>query len=82
MRWSTHYSLDALEYSPLTIHHSPLTTHYSLDAMEYCLYFINGSNHADGKPPPYVSNHVGFTAPSSDGSWSIFFDGVDDWLSQ
>ena len=45
--------------------------------LQWSLYFLNGSNHDDGVPPPYISNHVAMHGPP----FSQFFDGVDDWCA-
>ena len=47
--------------------------------LAYSLYFLNGSNHADGKPPPVVSNHVALYGNPQD-NWRGFFQGVDEWI--
>ena len=44
--------------------------------LDYSLYYLNGSNHDDGLPPEYVSNHVALYGPP----WHSFFDGVDEWI--
>jgi hypothetical protein len=38
------------------------------------LYFINGSNHFDGKPPPYISNHVALSGGA--GNYDGYFSGT------
>ena len=45
--------------------------------LDYSLYFLNGSHHADGRPPPFVSNHVALYGPP----WDAFFTGVDEWVT-
>jgi hypothetical protein len=43
--------------------------------LDFSMYFLNGSNHDDGKPPPVISNHVALYGPP----WRAFFEGVDQW---
>jgi len=45
--------------------------------LSYSLFFLNGSNHDDGQPPPFVSNHVALYGPP----WDAFFTGTDEWLT-
>ena len=45
----------------------------------YTTYFMNGSNHADGAPPPFISNHLGFSG--SDGDFGSFFSSIDSWVA-
>jgi hypothetical protein len=49
-------------------------------SLDYALYFMNGSHHADGQPPPLVSMHTWVSGPNRSGSFKDLFDGVDAWL--
>ena len=46
--------------------------------LDYSRYFLNGSHHADGQPPPYISNHVAMYGGG--GHFDGLFTGVDDWV--
>ena len=50
------------------------------EQLAYSEYFMEPSHHADGRPPPIVSNHVG-TEPVISGNYSDFFDFTDRWIS-
>ena len=42
--------------------------------------FLNGSTHADGAPPDFVSVHVAVTGSDRD-NFTEFFDGLDAWVA-
>eukprot|EP01062_Namystynia_karyoxenos_P000520 TRINITY_DN10188_c0_g1_i1.p1 TRINITY_DN10188_c0_g1~~TRINITY_DN10188_c0_g1_i1.p1 ORF type:complete len:646 (+),score=94.18 TRINITY_DN10188_c0_g1_i1:65-2002(+) len=44
--------------------------------LAYNLYFLNGSHHADGNPPPVISNHVAFGGQQR----RAWFTGIDEWI--
>eukprot|EP00965_Chrysotila_dentata_P170104 5614598-Pleurochrysis_carterae.AAC.2 len=44
--------------------------------LNYSLFFMDPANHADGKPPPFISNHVALYGPP----FRAFFTGVDEWI--
>jgi hypothetical protein len=58
--------------------------------LAYSLYFLNGSNHADGRPPPLLSTHAGFNNPpagpgppgSNPAQYEGFFAAFDKWVEE
>jgi len=45
---------------------SSLAAHSSLGSqLDYTLYFLNGSHHADGQPPPFVSLHLALSGAAA-----------------
>ena len=57
--------------------HSP--AHLPTPSRADTAYFLNGSNHADGVPPPFISSHLAFSG--GDGSFGSFFSTTDDWIT-
>lgn len=56
------------------------TRHISNGGLLRSLASHHSSNHDDGQPPPYVSNHVALYGGPQD-EWLGLFEGVDEWVS-